>query len=257
MVSSADSPTPAALLPALLAQALARPDAPVDAVRVGGHLVAVRANTAQGAALGLASRNDGHGDPTPPPLPALPAGLHGLARLLLPDPEPFPLARALALAAVNALLPAPAEAAPAKGQDLLLARGRGQRAVVVGHFPFVTRMAGQFAALDVLELSPRPGDLPAEAAGEVLPRADMAAITATTLLNGTLAGLLALRRPGAEVILLGPSTPFASALFDFGITVLAGCAARDPDSVLAGIGAGLPFKSLPGVRHLAWLRPGE
>ena len=28
--------------------------------------------------------------------------------------------------------------------DLLLARGRGQRAVVVGHFPFVTRMAGQF-----------------------------------------------------------------------------------------------------------------
>lgn len=251
-----DASPMAALLDALLAQALDRPDAPLGEVRVGGHLVAVRAGGPQGAALGLASRSDAHGNPAPPALPQLPDSLHGLARLLPRDPEPFPLARSLALAAVNALLPVPADAAPAKGQDLLLARGEGKRAVVVGHFPFVKRVADRFAALDVLELSPRPGDLPAAAARDVLPRADLAAITATTLLNHTLAGLLALLRPGAEVILLGPSTPFASCLFDAGVTVLAGCTASDPGAVLDGVKQGLPFKGLPGVRHLALRRPG-
>lgn len=250
-----DASPMASLLDALLAQALDRPDAPLGEVRVGGHLVAVRAGGAQGAALGLASRNDAHGSSAPPALPRLPDSLHGLARLLPRDPEPFPLARSLALAAMNALLPAPADAAPAKGQDLLLARGEGMRAVVVGHFHFVEHMAGKFATLDVLELSPRPGDLPAGAARDVLPRADLAAITATTLLNHTLAGLLALLKPGAEVILLGPSTPFASRLFDFGVTVLAGCAASDPEAVLDGVERGLPFKGLPGVLHLVWRKP--
>lgn len=242
------------LLDALLAQALARPDAPATEMLVGGHLVAVRA----GGSLGLASRSDSHGAPAAPALPPdLPQTLHGLARLLLPEVEPFPLARSLALAAVNALLPAPPGAAPAKGQDLLLARGLGKRAVVVGHFPFVERKASEYASLDVLELHPRTGDLPADRAGQVMPRADLAAITATTLLNHTLPGLLALLRPGAEVILLGPSTPFASCLFDYGVTVLAGCAATDPEATLAGVAQGLPFRALPGVRHLAWPAPGK
>ena len=240
----------AAILAALLAEALARPDAKLTAVRAGSHLVAVRA----GDRLGLASRSDAHGGPAPA-LPGLPATLHGLARLLVEKPAPFPLARSLALAAANALLPPPAAAVPAKGQDLLLEWGRGRRAAVVGHFPFVERLAGEFADLSVLELSPRPGDLPAARATEVLPRADLAAITATTLLNDTLAGLLALVRPGAAVILLGPSTPFAACLFGFGITVLAGCAARDPEAVLDGVAAGLPFKALRGAFSLAWSLP--
>lgn len=251
MDTHATPPGQEAILAALLAEALARPDANLDTVRAGSHLVAVRA----GDRLGLASRSDAHGGPAPA-LPGLPPTLHGLARLLMLEPAPFPLARSLALAAVNALLPPPAAAAPAKGQDLLLALGRGRRAAVVGHFPFVERLAGEFARLDVLELSPRPGDLPAARAAEVLPRADLAAITATTLLNGTLAGLLALARPGAAVILLGPSTPFAACLFGFGATVLAGCAARDPEAVLDGVAAGLPFKALPGTASLAWSRPG-
>jgi hypothetical protein len=239
-----------AILAALLDEALARPDAALTEARIGSHLVAVRA----GSGLGLASRSDTHGGPAPD-MPAIPPTLHGLARLLAVEPEPFPLARSLALAAVNALLSPPAAAASAKGQDLLLALGRGRRAVVVGHFPFVERMAGQFTALHVLELAPQPGDLPAAAATEVLPRADLAAITATTLLNGTLAGLLRLVRPGTAVILLGPSTPFAACLFAFGVTVLAGCAVRDPQAVLDGVAAGLPFKALPGVESLAWTRP--
>ncbi|MEW5773457.1 MAG: DUF364 domain-containing protein [Thermodesulfobacteriota bacterium] len=252
MKTHATAPGQDDILAALLGQALARPDSRVSEVRLGAHLAVVRA----GEALGLASRSGGHDGPAPIPPADRPATLHALARLLAEDPEPFPQARALALAAVNALLPPPAEAAPAQGQDLLLALGRGKRAAVVGHFPFVERMAGEFSSLDVLEMSPRPGDLPAAAAREVLPRADLAAITATTLLNGTLAGLLALLRPGTEAILLGPSTPFASALFRFGVTVLAGCAAADPAAVLEGVARGLPFKALPGVRRLAWRRPG-
>lgn len=240
------------ILRAVAACALEYPDAPLDAVCVGAHLAAVAA----GSRVGLASRSDAHGRPALEPPSGLPATAHGLARLLAADPQPFALARSLALAAVNALLPLPAEAVPAKGQDLLLRWGRGRRVAVVGHFPFVARLAGAFAALDVLELDPRPGDLPARAAAEVLPRADLAAITAATLLNNTLAGLLGLCRPGAVVMLLGPSTPLAPCLFEHGVTVLAGSQATDPGAVLDGVAAGLPFKALPGVRRLAWERGG-
>ena len=66
----------------------------------------------------------------------------------------------------------------------------------------------------MLELAPQAGDLPASAAAEVIPQADVVALTSMTLLNHTFDGLLALRRPDAQVMLLGPSTPLAPLLFD-------------------------------------------
>ena len=55
------------------------------------------------------------------------------------------------------------------------------------------RMASQHvASLSVLEKRPRPGDYPAEAAPDLIPAADIVAITGMTILNHTMDDLLAL-----------------------------------------------------------------
>ena len=238
------------ILDQLAGEALAAPDSPIRDTAMGGCLAAVRA-----ARTGLASQPHGH---TPEPVPAMPRDLpdtvHGLARLL---PRPgSPTMASLALAGANALLPPPHGLDDVKGQDLILEKGRGRRVVVVGHFPFVERLADEFAAFNVLELRPRPGDLPAAAAEEVLPRADVAALTASSLVNGTLGGLLDLLAPEAFVVLLGPSAPFARCLFDFGVDVVAGAEVTDPQAVVDGVAQGLAFRQLKGVRSLAWFGNG-
>ncbi|OLN27495.1 Molybdenum transport ATP-binding protein ModC [Desulfovibrio sp. DV] len=240
------------ILRALVEETRGHPDAPLEAVTTGTCLVAAASRQ-----LGLASLVS-HVLAGLAPLPAAPAPAtaHAAAGLLLDAAAANTDAASLAMAAVNSLLPSPAEATTAAGQDVLLTYGRGRRVAVVGHFPFVEKLRDSFADFQVLEKRPKPGDLPADKAGEILPRAEVVAITGTTLLNGTLAGLLAACRPDALVILLGPTTPFAGSLFACGIDVLAGCDVPDPDAALAGIRAGNCFKGLHGVRQLTWVRPG-
>jgi len=228
----------AALVRAVLGAALAEPDRPVLRAVLGTALAGVELGGPGAPRAGVASRIDGGGAAAP----QVPQSAHALAAWLAAPPLLTPGAVSLGLAAVNALLPVPPGTAPGKGQELLLALGQGARVVVVGHFPFVERMGEAFAALSVLELAPRPGDLPAARAAEVLPEADMVAITGTSLQNGTLGGLLALCRPGARVVLLGPSTPLVPALLDMGIDVLAGAVARDPQAVLDNVARGLHFR---------------
>ncbi|GAB7078456.1 Rossmann-like domain-containing protein [Megalodesulfovibrio paquesii] len=159
------------------------------------------------------------------------------------------------LAAVNASLSTPPAALEQKGQEVMHRLGAGMRVAVVGHFPFVERMAGEFASFQVLERKPRPGDVDnrdGQAAAAILPEVDVAVITGTSLLNGTLGELLELVPPGCKVILLGPSTPFAPSLFDCGIDVLAGAAVCTPRETLDAVTRGSCFRSLPGVVHLAW-----
>ena len=59
----------------------------------------------------------------------------------------------------------------------------------------------------VLELQPGPGDLPAEQAAEVLPQADVVALTGTSLINHTFDELMALCRRDAFVLLARSQCP--------------------------------------------------
>jgi uncharacterized protein len=149
------------------------------------------------------------------------------------------------LATVNALLPRdPVQWQDLKAEDYLAQHGANKNIVVVGHFPFVERLRTIAKNLWVLELRPRDGDLPAQAAPEVVPQADFVAITGTTLINGTFQGLLDLCRPGAKVILVGPSTPLCPALYDHGIEILSGTIVTDPRVALTGIGQGISLRQL-------------
>lgn len=192
--------------------------------------------------------------------PEVGASCRELAAPLLSGEAILSHAASWALAAVNASLPTPAGARAVKGQDIMRQLGTGRNVTVVGHFPFVERMADEFASFHVLERNPRPGDLDnrdGHAAAAVLPEADVAVITGTTLLNGTLGTLLELLPAGCTVILLGPSTPFAPSLLECGIHVLAGAAVIRPAETLDAVARGSCFRSLPGVSHLAWPGAGK
>jgi len=191
-----------------------------------------------------AQPEDGH-DPPPPRRRISELSAGELARLSLSTDR---VEASVGLAAINALLdPPPGALRPGNALEVILRHGAGRRVVVVGHFPFVDRLGEQVAELAVLELRPRGDDLPAERAVEVVPRADVVAITATTLINHTLAGLLALAA-GKIVIVLGPTTPVSPVLFDYGVTHVCGSLVERPEEALRGVSEGRGFRHTEGLR---------
>ncbi len=178
-----------------------------------------------------------------------------LARLIR---SPRPLETSIGTAAINALLPRTEEWwVEVDAADVIAEHGAGKRVALIGHFPFVPRLREQVGQLWVLEQQPQEGDLPASAASEVIPQADVLAMTGTTLINHTFADLMALRRPGALVVVLGPSTPLAPHLFDIGVDLLSGVAVEGIDEVLHGVSQGANFRQLRrhGVRLVTMQKP--
>jgi hypothetical protein len=107
----------------------------------------------------------------------------------------------------------------------------------------------------VLELRPRPGDLAAGRAAEVLPQADVVALTGTSLINHTFDDLVELCRPDAFVILLGGSVPLTPVLFDRGVDAVSGTRVVDVPAALQAVGQGATFRHLrPGKRLLTMMR---
>lgn len=244
-------PAETELLYGLLA-AMDQPAAPVEAHAVGGRFVAVSA----GGRVGLASTLGA--SPTPADHDAL-AGLRGgrldaAAGLLLNE---SPLLASVGLAALNAGFAPPPNAPGLPAGDLLPDLCRNRHVVVVGDFPFVTELAGLAASLTVLELRPGRGTEPAPEPAEVMDRCQVAAISATTLLTRSLAGMLA-AAPNALKVLVGPSTPWSPELFARGVDVLAGSVVTAPEAVLSAVAQDLSFRQIKrsGVRLAAWTRPG-
>ena len=161
------------------------------------------------------------------------------------------------MATINALLPRPPGPwLDVNAADLLAERGADRDVALVGHFPFVDWLRERVRTLWVLELEPQAGDLPASAAAEVIPQASIVALTSMTLLNHTFDDLMALRRPNAQMMLLGPTTPLAPLLFDRGVDLLSGAIIEDIDAVLRGVSQGASFRQLHrlGVRLVTMTR---
>jgi uncharacterized protein (DUF4213/DUF364 family) len=165
--------------------------------------------------------------------------------------------RSIGWAAINALI-APDErlSVELNAREFLLERGAGKCIAMVGHFPFAEALRLTSESFAVLEQRPAPGDHPASAAPEVLPEADIVAITSLTLINGTFEGLARLWKPDATVMMLGPSTPFSPLLFERGIDVLSGTVVDDPPEAIQMLCQGASFRQMRGVRLLTMARPG-
>ena len=162
------------------------------------------------------------------------------------------------LAAINALLPRPKDPVDLPADEYIARQGSQSRVAVIGHFPFVDRLRPRVKDLWVIELKPKPGDLPAEAGPEFIPQADILAITSTTLINHTFDEVMRHRKPGARVMLLGPSTPLSPHLFNFGVHVLSGSIVERPEAILPLLRQGANFRQIKpqGIR-LVTIEAGE
>ena len=130
--------------------------------------------------------------------------------------------------------------------DILMQKGRDKKVAIVGHFPWVPQLHQIAKKVWVIEQKPREGDLPAEAAGEILPQADVVGLTGTSLINHTAERLLTLSRK-SFVVMVGPTSPLSPVLFDYGVDVIAGTRVVDPVKAIQCISEGAMFKEIQGV----------
>lgn len=167
-------------------------------------------------------------------------------------------AAATGLAVINALLALnPEPAAAIDGVEWLLERAAGRDVAVIGRFPFIDgRVRPVARGVWVFERAPAEGELPEAEATGILPQAQVVVITAGTLANGTLDGFVRLVDEDAVLLLLGPSTPLTSSLFQLGFDALSGVRVLDVDAALASVREGKSFRQMPGLQRVTLL-PAE
>jgi len=232
-------------------------DAPVRQVLVGAFWTAVVLET-DPPRCGLASTLRGvthdEGSPVPEAGRLLEHSGRELAGWLR---SASTLEASIGMAAFNALLKVDeAACTEVNAEDVIVERGAGQRVAIVGHFPFVERVRQTAAECWVVEMHPRPGDVPAEQADDVLPQADVVALTGTSIINHTFDGLMRLCRPDAFILLLGPSAPLSLVLFEIGVDGVSGTWVTDPERVLRSVGQGATFRQIKragGLRLLTYI----
>lgn len=138
--------------------------------------------------------------------------------------------------------------------DLIFEKGTGRDIAVVGHFPFVPRLKPLAKTLWVLERNPQGDDLSASEAPNILPRADVIAITGTSLANGTFEDLIAHCNPDAFIVVLGATTPLSPVLLDAGVSAISGTLVVDPELVKLAVSQGATFRQIKGKRLLTMMR---
>jgi uncharacterized protein (DUF4213/DUF364 family) len=246
-----------AVIECVVEAAANHPPAQTLDVRVGAYWSVVTTTAGAGMASTMRSEAHLHGS-----LPVTGAGSLRetppleLAALLRSSSPPE---AAVGLAAVNALINASARNLSGdKALGVLEERSEGLQLAMIGRFPFADRLGDRCKQLWVFErgLERRPDDFGEEAMDELLPKADVVAVTATTLLNGTLLGVLARVRPDAFLMMLGPSTPLTPVLFDYGFDILCGTVIDDPRTVLRAVGEGAVTSQITGVRRVSMWRRG-
>ena len=113
--------------------------------------------------------------------------------------------------------------------------------VVVGALvPMLKKLISADADFAVMEMDSRTLKgkeldhyLPPSEADKCVPKADLMVITGVTVLNDTLLGLLEKRKPGAEIIVTGPTVSMLpDAFFKRGVTSLGGIVVTKADELL-------------------------
>jgi len=164
------------------------------------------------------------------------------------------LEASIGMAAINSLLDIDeARFVEENAYDILALKGRGKNIAIVGHFPWITKLRSIARTLWVIEQSPQEGELPAEAAEEVLPQADVVGITGTSFINHTAENLLDLSK-NSFVIVVGPTTPLSPVLFDYGVDIAAGVKVVEPQKVIRCISQGAIWGQVEGAKHVTMAR---
>ncbi|RLC00509.1 MAG: hypothetical protein DRH90_18270 [Deltaproteobacteria bacterium] len=108
--------------------------------------------------------------------------------------------------------------------------------------------------IELARLSYSPSILEAD---NLIPRADVVAITGTALTNHTMEHLLGLCSPNAYVIALGDTAPLSTILFDHGLDAISGTRVYDANLALRCVSQGGNFRQIKGVKRLTLMKQKE
>lgn len=227
-------------------------DAPIHTILVGAHWTLVCSRRCGLAATLINDHPHGH------------ATVRDAGRLHLKSARELAeyarseilLEASIGVAALNSLLQVDeSQCIDLNAYDLLAQEGRGRNVAIVGHFPFIPKLRPIVGQLWVIEQRPSQDEYPADAAVNLLPQADVVAITSSALINHTLDGLLKLCRPQALVMLLGPSTPLSPVLFAYGASILSGAWVMDQEAVIRSIAQGASLRQMEALRLVTMIKP--
>jgi len=175
-----------------------------------------------------------------------------LAQWLLSDNL---LEASIGMAALNSLIEVDENKLKQVNASAIIAcEGKGKNVVVVGHFPFVEQIKAIPQNCWVIEKQPFGEEFPEEAAEELIPKADVIAITGTAFINHSIEKLLSLCQPGSMVMVLGPSTPLLPLLFDYGITYLSGSQVTDEEAAIETIVQGASLPQVKGIQLVTMVK---
>jgi uncharacterized protein (DUF4213/DUF364 family) len=222
-------------------------DAPVRSILVGAHWTVVCSR-----GCGMASTITGdkpHGEARVRQVGQLHTqSARQLAELARSD---TPLEASIGVAAINSLLEVDlSQAVELNAASVLCERGAGKKVALVGHFPFIPKLREAASALWVIEQQPSQGEHPPEDAVDLLPQAEVVALTASALINQTMEFLLGLCNRDALVMVLGPSTPLTTVWFERGVEILSGSVVIDENAAIRTIGQGATFQQVQGVKRV-------
>ncbi len=158
------------------------------------------------------------------------------------------LEASIGMACINSLIKIPDKKLITENAFTVVAeQGINKNVAVFGHFPNIEKLRAIARSVSVFELKPVKDELGLEKIPEILPGADVAAITSNALINHTLDLILPYLMPKAFTVMVGPSTPLSPVLFDYGLSMLAGVRVVDPELVFHTVSQGAVFKQVKGV----------
>jgi len=130
------------------------------------------------------------------------------------------LKRSVGMACLKSLLPEPAATIAGGAIELVASAAACVPTCFIGYFKTAALWREQGYPVTIVELFPRPGDISWDKADKVLRKAELVLMTGLTVVNETLEAVIR-RTPSARLrILMGPTVPASTALFDYGIDVL-------------------------------------
>lgn len=104
---------------------------------------------------------------------------------------------------------------------------KGKKVAVVGHFPHLESLFEPICDLSIIEWEPEEGDYPISASEYLLPECDYVYLTCACIMDKTLPRMLELSKDAKRITMVGPATPLAPVLFDYGIDDLSGFMIKD------------------------------
>jgi uncharacterized protein (DUF4213/DUF364 family) len=159
------------------------------------------------------------------------------------------LKRAVGMACLKGLLPKISAYEDGNAIDRHREFAREHPTVFIGHFAEAETWRSQGNPVDIVELFPRPGDIHWDDSHDVLAKAELVLMTGLTLVNDTFDEVVK-RSPRAKYrVVMGPTVPISSVLFDFGVDQIGGTIITDPQKTIryCSLGGGSIAHAPPGA----------